>query len=68
MGIMLCNCWRDTTESFCSEQEKQVEQDNEGVMHDMDIVPSESDVYDDFDMIRRELGIKSWQAKWVKRK
>jgi len=55
-------------ESFCSEQEKQIEQDNEGIMHDTDIVPSKSDVYDDFDMIRRELGIKSWQAKWVKRK
>jgi DNA polymerase alpha subunit A len=53
---------------FVLQREKQVEQDDEGVMHDTDIVPSESDVYDDFDMIRRELGIKSWRAKWVKRK
>ena len=53
---------------FVLQREKQVEQDDEGVMHDTDIVPSESDVYDDFDMIRRELGIKSWRAKWVKKK
>ena len=31
-------------------------------------MPSESDVYDDFDRIRREQRIKSWRAKWVKRK
>ena len=33
-----------------------------------DIVPEKGDVYDDFERIRREIGIKSWKARWVTRK
>ena len=32
-----------------------------------DIVPSEEDIHDDFDTIRRQMGIKSWRGKFVKR-
>lgn len=33
-----------------------------------DMVPDKQDVYDDFDRIRRKMCIKSWKARWVKRK
>lgn len=33
-----------------------------------DIVPEKGDVYNDFERIRREMGIKSWKARWVTRK
>ncbi|KAG9309455.1 hypothetical protein JVU11DRAFT_10424 [Chiua virens] len=33
-----------------------------------DVVPEKEDVYSDFERIRREIGIKSWKARWVKRK
>ncbi|KAL4066177.1 hypothetical protein J3A83DRAFT_4433487 [Scleroderma citrinum] len=33
-----------------------------------DVVPDKQDVYDDFDRIRRKMSIKSWKARWVKRK
>jgi DNA polymerase alpha subunit A len=32
-----------------------------------DIVPSEEDIHDDFDAIRKQIGIKSWRGKFVKR-
>jgi DNA polymerase alpha subunit A len=35
---------------------------------DMAIIPTQDDVYDDFDRVRRKVGVKSWAAKWVKRK
>lgn len=35
---------------------------------DTDIIPTQDDVYDDFEQIRRKVGVKSWAAKWVKRK
>ncbi|KAF8585711.1 DNA polymerase alpha catalytic subunit [Ramaria rubella] len=35
---------------------------------DTDVTPTQDDVYDDFDRIRRQIGVKSWAAKWVKRK
>ncbi|KAF8337259.1 ribonuclease H-like domain-containing protein [Amanita rubescens] len=37
-------------------------------MSDTDVVLSLKDVYNDFDMIRKQLNIKSWKAKFVKRK
>ncbi|KAF8507515.1 hypothetical protein BU17DRAFT_78091 [Hysterangium stoloniferum] len=36
--------------------------------YETDLVPSQDDVYDDFDQLRRKVGVKSWAAKWVKRK
>lgn len=33
-----------------------------------DVVPEKGDVYGDFERIRREIGIKSWKARWVTRK
>lgn len=33
-----------------------------------DETPTEDDVYDDFDQMRRSAGIKSFGSKWVKRK
>ncbi|EGN95137.1 hypothetical protein SERLA73DRAFT_77147 [Serpula lacrymans var. lacrymans S7.3] len=41
--------------------------ENGMVMHATDVVPSQSDVYDDFDRIRRKCGVKSWKGRWVKR-
>ena len=34
----------------------------------MDKVPSQMDVWQDFDQLRRKAGIKWWWAKWVKQK
>ncbi|KAI6139785.1 ribonuclease H-like domain-containing protein [Pisolithus tinctorius] len=48
-----------------------MEQENEAgetEIVDTDVVPERQDVYDDFDRIRRKLGIKAWKARWVKRK
>jgi DNA polymerase alpha subunit A len=53
---------------FCLPREKRVEQDEDGDFYDTDIVPSLEDVYADFELIRKQLGIKSWRAKFVKRK
>lgn len=53
---------------FCLPRERRVEQDEDGDFYDTDIVPSLQDVYEDFELIRKELGIKSWRAKFVKRK
>lgn len=53
---------------FALPREKRVEQDEDDNLVDTDIVPSLEDVYNDFDMIRKQLGIKSWKAKFVKRK
>ncbi|KAF5362489.1 hypothetical protein D9756_002711 [Leucocoprinus leucothites] len=53
---------------FCLPREKRVEQDEDGEFYDTDIVPSLEDVYGDFELIRKQLGIKSWRGKFVKRK
>ena len=42
-------------------------EDGEYVMHETDVVPSKSDVYDDFERIRKKLGIKGWKGRWVRR-
>lgn len=34
---------------------------------DTDIIPSEEDIHNDFDIIRKQLGIKSWRGKFVSR-
>ena len=53
---------------FALPREKMVEQDEDDNIIDTDTVPSLEDVYNDFDMIRKQINIKSWKAKFVKRK
>lgn len=45
-----------------------MEQTDDGEIVETDIIPSQDDVYQDFDRIRKQLKIKSWRAKFVKRK
>lgn len=52
---------------FVLPREKRVELDEERNMHDTDIVPSEEDIDDDFDNIRKEMKIKAYRGKFVKR-
>jgi len=42
-------------------------EDGEYVMHETDVVPSKSEVYDDFERIRKKLSIKAWKGRWVQR-
>ncbi|KAF9469285.1 DNA polymerase alpha catalytic subunit [Collybia nuda] len=53
---------------FVLPREKRTEPDEDGDMHDTDIVPTSQDVYNDFEMIRKQIGVKSWRGKFVKRK
>ena len=53
---------------FALPREKIVEEAEDNTYIDTDVVPSSEDVYNDFDMIRKQLNIKSWKAKFVKRK
>lgn len=43
-------------------------EDGQVEMVETDVVPEKGDVYADFDRMRREMGIKSWKARWVTRK
>lgn len=52
---------------FVLPRERRVEQDADGNIHETDIVPKQEDVHEDFDMIRKQMKIKSWRAKFVKR-
>ncbi|KAG6877195.1 hypothetical protein C0993_009512, partial [Termitomyces sp. T159_Od127] len=45
-----------------------VEGDEDGNIHETDIIPSPQDVHADFEMIRKQIGVKSWKGKFVKRK
>lgn len=47
--------------------EQEETEDGEYVMQETDVVPSKSDVYDDFERIRKKLGIKAWKGRWVRR-
>lgn len=53
---------------FVLPRERRVEGDEEGNMHETDIIPSPQDVHADFEMIRKQIGVKSWRGKFVKRK
>jgi DNA polymerase alpha subunit A len=53
---------------FVLPQQKRMEQDEDGELYETDMVPGMQDVYNDFDMIRKKVGIKSWKGKFVKRK
>lgn len=52
---------------FVLPRERRVEQDEDGNIHETDVVPRHEDIHDDFDMIRQQMKIKSWRAKFVKR-
>ena len=52
---------------FVLPRERRVEQDDEGSIYETDVVPKPEDVHDDFDMIRKQMKIKSCRAKFVKR-
>ncbi|PPQ80309.1 hypothetical protein CVT25_003658 [Psilocybe cyanescens] len=47
---------------------KRLEQDEEGNIHESDIVPSQEDIDEDFDLIQKAMKIKSYRAQFVKRK
>ena len=53
---------------FVLPRERRVEQDEGGNVYDTDVVPTPQDVHSDFEMIRKEIGVKSWKGKFVKRK
>ncbi|TFK68725.1 hypothetical protein BDN72DRAFT_948057 [Pluteus cervinus] len=53
---------------FVLPRTRRVELGEDGSLIDTDEIPQLTDVYDDFDAIRKELGIKSWKGKFVKRK
>lgn len=53
---------------FVLPRERRTEKDENGEDHDTDVVPSLPDVYSDFDAVRRRAGVKTWKAKFVKRK
>lgn len=54
---------------FVLPRERRVEEDEEtGDLYETDVVPEMKDVFDDFDRVRKRVGIKSWKAKPVKRK
>lgn len=53
---------------FVLPREKRVEQGEDGQMYDTDVITTPQDVYGDFELIRKQIGIKSWKGKFVKRK
>ena len=52
---------------FVLPRERRVEQDDDGSIYETDVVPKPEDVHEDFDMIRKQMKIKSCRAKFVKR-
>ena len=52
---------------FVLPRERRVEQDDDGNICETDVVPKPEDVHDDFDMIRKQMKIKSCRSKFVKR-
>ncbi|KZT09817.1 uncharacterized protein LAESUDRAFT_756049 [Laetiporus sulphureus 93-53] len=54
---------------FVLPRERRVDLDEEtGEIYETDVIPEMSDIYSDFDQIRRRTGIKSWKGKVVKRR
>lgn len=49
---------------FVLPRERKMDEDGD----ETDEVPSQMDVWQDFDQLRKKAGIKKWRAKWVKRK
>lgn len=54
---------------FVLAREHRMEEDEETEeLYETDVVPTTQDVYGDFDRIRKKLNVKTWRAKFVKRK
>ena len=53
---------------FVLPRDKRAEQDEDGELVDTDIIPSNDDVWDDFEIIRKACNVKKWRGKFVKRK
>jgi DNA polymerase alpha subunit A len=53
---------------FVLPRQRQVEQDEDEQLCETDVVPDQEDVYNDFDSMRKRLGLKTWKGKFVKRK
>lgn len=53
---------------FVLPREKRVEMDDDGNIHSTDIVPDQLEIDEDFDNIRKQMKIKSYRGKFVKRK
>lgn len=49
-------------------RERRVEIDEDGDEYETDIVPQLTDVHKEFDTFRKRAGVKTWKAKFVKRK
>jgi DNA polymerase alpha subunit A len=49
-------------------RERRIEIDEDGDEYETDIVPRMEDVYKEFDTFRKRSGVKTWKAKFVKRK
>jgi DNA polymerase alpha subunit A len=45
-----------------------VEEDENEKTHTTDVIPTQQDVYGDFELIRKKIGVKSWKGKFVNRK
>jgi DNA polymerase alpha subunit A len=53
---------------FVLPREKRVEQGEDGDTFETDVIPTPQDVHADFELIRKQIGVKSWKGKFVKRK
>jgi DNA polymerase alpha subunit A len=53
---------------FVLPRDKRVEQDDEGQLYETDEIPDMKSVYEDFDRVRKKMGIKAWKGKFVKRR
>lgn len=49
-------------------RERRIEIDEDGDEYETDTVPQITDVYQEFDTFRKRAGVKTWKAKFVKRK
>ena len=49
-------------------RERRIDVDEDGDEYETDLVPEIADVYQEFDTFRKRAGVKTWKAKFVKRK
>ncbi|PPQ69598.1 hypothetical protein CVT26_001586 [Gymnopilus dilepis] len=53
---------------FVLPRAKRVEQDEDGNLHETDQVPTDEEVDEDFDLIRRQMGVGGYRSKFVRRR
>jgi DNA polymerase alpha subunit A len=53
---------------FVLPREKRIELAQDGGAYETDVIPTPQDVHSDFELIRKQIGVKSWKGKFVKRK